>query len=186
MLSYNSALSDYRQWKYVQDSTPDPVEEYIRSFAVLPEGWNFGEGRPSNGELIEKAIKIYRFGKSLGFIGNAFPMSEGEIEISFSYQDHFIDVYLTNQGAIEYTYELGIGENYQEVDYIENITLEELQGKLTSFEETVICGSSESSTAGTIIGISIDSRAIVSSGMESPSSIRIALMKLMPLQYANT
>ena len=30
MLNYNSALSEYRQWKYVQDNTPDPVEEYIR------------------------------------------------------------------------------------------------------------------------------------------------------------
>ena len=38
-------------------------------------------------------------------------MSNGEIEISFSYQEHFIDVYLTNQDTIRYTYELGIGEN---------------------------------------------------------------------------
>jgi hypothetical protein len=186
MLSYNSALSDYRQWEYVQDNTPDPVEEYIRSFAELPEGWNFGEGRPSNAEIIRKAIEIYRFGKSLGFIGNAFPMGEGEIEISFSYQEHFIDFYLTNQDTIEYTYEVGIGENYQEIDHIDNISLEQLKGKLTSFEETVISGSSEFSIAGTIIGISIDSKAIASSGMESPSSIRTALMELMPLQYATT
>jgi hypothetical protein len=186
MLSYNNSLSEYWQWKYVQDNTPDPVEQYIRSFASLPEGWNFGEGRPSNAELITKAIEIYRSGKSLGFIGNAFPMGEGEIEISFSYQEHFIDVYLTNQGTIEYTYELGIGENYQEVDYIENISRDELQEKLTLFEEMVICGSSESSKASTIIGISTGSRAIASSGMESPSSVRIALMKLMPLRYAST
>jgi hypothetical protein len=188
MLSYNSTLSDYRQWKYVQDNTPDPVEEYIRSFASFPEGWNFGEGRPVNIELIVKAIDVYRFGKSLGFTGNAFPIGEGEIEISFSYQEHFIDVYLTNQLTIEYTYELGIGENYQEVEHIENISEVELHNKLISFEETVLCNSSELSTAGTIIGKSADSRVIASEsvGMESLSLIKIASTKFMELQYAST
>jgi hypothetical protein len=188
MISYNSSLSDYLQWKYIHDNTPDPIEEYIRSFALLPEGWNFGEGRPADMELITKGIEIYRFGKSLGFTGNAFPMDDGEIEISFSYKEHFIDVYLTNQGTIEYTYEIGIGEDYQEVEYIENISEAELKNKLISFEETMICDSSESSTVGIITGKSADSKVIASesAGMESLSLIKIASMKLMELQYVNT
>lgn len=188
MLSYNSVLLDYRVLAYVTDTTPDPVEEYIDSFALLPEGWNFGEGNPAQPELITKAIEIYRFGKSLGFNGNAFPTGNGEIEISFSYQEHFIDVYLTNRNTLEYTYERGIGDNYQEVEYLENISVQELKDKLTSFEETVICSSSESLTAGTLIGISADSKVIASqrAGMESLSLIKIALMKIMKPQYANT
>jgi hypothetical protein len=188
MLNYNSVLSNYRPWQYVTDNTPDPIEEYIHSFALLPEGWNFGEGNAAGIELITKAIEIYRFGKSLGFIGNAFPVGDGEIEISFSYKEHFIDVYLTNQNTLEYTYEIGIGDNYQEVEYSENISYDELKHKLTSFEETVLCNSSEFLTAGTSVGRRADSKTIASGrpGMESLSSIESVLMKIMELQYATT
>jgi hypothetical protein len=140
MQNYNSLFSILGQ---VQHNSPDPVEEYIRSFSELPDGWNFGEGRAPSWEVIDKALQIYKLGKSYVLIGNAFPVGDGEIEISFSNKDHFIDILITNQNTFEYSYEMGIGDEYNETEHIENISLEEIESKLRALEEIKICDSLE-------------------------------------------
>jgi hypothetical protein len=149
MENYNSSLEIL---EYVQDTSPDPVEEYIRSFSEFPDGWNFGEGKAPSGEVINKAIQVYRLGKSFGLMGNAFPVGDGEIEISFSYEDHFIDILITGQNTLEYTYEIGIGDEYDETEHIENLSFEEAELRLRALEEMKPCDSSESSMQDGLTG----------------------------------
>ena len=186
MSNYNS-FSEIS--KYVKDNSPDPVDEYIRSFSELPEGWNFGEGRAPGGEVIDKAIQVYKLGKSFGLIGNAFPVGDGEIEISFSYRDHFMDILITAQNNLEYTYEIGIGDEYDEIDHIENISFEEAKTKLRVLEEMKPCDSLEYSMQEGFIGIREDSKAVISEEavLGFPSLIEIVSSIIMsPPQYATT
>jgi hypothetical protein len=174
--------------EYGRDTSPDPVEEYIRSFSGLPEGWNFGEGRSPSGEIIDKAIQIYRLGKSFGLTGNAFPVGDGEIEISLSYQDHFIDILITGQETLEYTYEIGIGDEYNEIEHIENISLEETESRLRTLEEMKLCDSLEYSMQEGFIGIREDSKVVISEEVVLGflSSIETVLsIILSPPQYAS-
>lgn len=175
---------------YVHDTSPDPMEEYIRSFSELPEGWNFGEGRAPSEEVIDKAIRVYRLGKSSGLIGNAFPVGDGEIEISLSYQDHFIDILITAANTLEYTYEIGIGDEYNEIEHAENISFEEVESKLRTLEEMKPCNSLEYSMQEGFIGIREDSKAVISDEaavLEFQSSIETVLPIIMSFpQYATT
>jgi len=185
MSNYNSLLEISG---YVQDTSPDPVEDYIRSFSELPDGWNFGEGKAPSDEVINKAIQVYRLGKSFGLMGNAFPVGDGEIEISFSYQDHFIDILITGQNILEYTYEIGIGDEYNETEHIENISFEEAGSKLRALEEMKLCDSLEYSMPEGLIAIREDSKVVVleKSVPGSPSLIETAWSIIMAPQYATT
>lgn len=186
MQKYSSLL---RILGCIQDNSPDPVEEYIRSFSELPEGWNFGEGRAPSGEVINKAIEVYGRGKSFMLTGNAFPLVDGEIEISFSNQDHFIDVLITNQNTLEYTYEIGKGDEYNEIEHIENISLKEIESKLRALEKMKPCDSLEYSMYnGTLIGIREDFKlvALKESIMGSPSLIETVWPRITPLKSAST
>jgi hypothetical protein len=172
---------------YIHDTSPDPVEEYIRSFSELPEGWNFGEGRAPSGEVIDKAIQIYRLGKSSGLTGNAFPVGDGEIEISLSYQDHFIDILITGQNTLEYSYEIGIGDKYNEIEHIENISLEEAESRLRMLEQMKPCDSLEYSMREGFITIREDSKAVISEEavLGSPSLTETVLSTIiLHPQYA--
>ena len=186
MLNYNSSSEIL---EFIQDTSPDPVEEYIKSFSKLWEGWNFGEGRKPTDELISRAIQIYKLGKSFGLIGSAFPVGDGEIEISFSYQDHFIDLLITNENSYDYTYEIGTGDQYNEIEHIENIALKKFESKLKALEELKRCDSLEYSMLdGTLIGIKEDSRAVAleEAVKGSPSLIEIVWPRIMAPQYAGT
>ena len=68
MSNYNSSLG-ILELEYVQDTSPDPVEDYISSFSELPEGWNFGEGRAPSSEVILRGIEVYKLGRSFGCYG---------------------------------------------------------------------------------------------------------------------
>jgi hypothetical protein len=185
MSNYNSLLEISG---YVQDISPDPVEEYISSFSELPAGWNFGEGKAPSGALIDKALKVYRLGKSFGLMGNAFPVGDGEIEISFSNEDHFIDILITGQNTLEYTYEIGVGNEYDEIEHIESISFEEAESRLKALEEMKLCDSLEYSMQAGLIGISEDSKVVASEKwvQGSPSLIETVLSTIMAPQYATT
>lgn len=184
MPNYNSLLRILGR-----DQDTDPVEEYIRSFSELQEGWNFGEGIAPSDEVIDKALQIYRLGKSFLLIGNAFPVGDGEIEISFSHKDHFIDILITGQNTLEYSYEIGIGDEYSEIEQIHDVSLEKLESKLSMMEEIKLCNSLEYSMQNdTLIGIREDSKALALEYpvQVSPSLIEIVWSSITAPQYATT
>jgi len=186
MPNYNSLFSILGQ---IQHNSPDPVEEYIRSFSELPEGWNFGEGRAPSREVINKAIEVYGCGKSFMLTGNAFPLEDGEIEISFSNQDHFIDILITSQSTLEYTYEIGKGDEYNEIEHIENISFNEIDSKLKELEKMKPCDSLEYSMHnGTSIMVREDFKVVVlgKSVQAFPSLTEIVWPRITIPQYAAT
>jgi|SRR5208282_1668245 len=131
-----------------QDPCPDPIEEKIQLFTKLQEGWNYGEGRVPSQSVIDRAIKIYRSGKQLGLDAEVFPLINGGIEISLYREDHFMDILVHEGGRLDFSYEVGIGERYNRVDYIENISIETIKQRLSELSK--LCGASESSETTTI------------------------------------
>ena len=121
-------------------------------------------------------------------MGNAFPVGDGEIEISFSYEDHFIDILITGQNTLEYTYEIGMGDEYHEIAHIRNISFEEAESKLRELEEKKPCDSLEYSMQDGLIGIKEDSKVVALEKwvQGSPSLIETVLSRIMAPQYAAT
>ena len=129
---------------------PDPIEDKIHSFSALKNGWNYGEGRAPRRPVIERAIDIYRIGKRLGMDAEVFPVTSGEIEVSLSVRDHFMDIVVRDDEGLEFSYEIGIGEKYDRITSIENISVDEVERRLC--EMAKLCGVSELSETITIQG----------------------------------
>lgn len=128
----------------------DHIEDKIYSFSTLKNGWDYGEGRAPQRAVIEKAIDIYRIGKRLGMDAEVFPVTSGEIEVSFSLRDHFMDIVVRDDEGLEFSYEIGIGEKYDRITSIENISLDEVEKRLGELAK--LCGVSELSETITIQG----------------------------------
>lgn len=58
------------------------TEDKIRSFMNLSPGWNHGEGVPPSRQVFQKAMKINGFAIETGFLTDAVPGLNGEIQIA--------------------------------------------------------------------------------------------------------
>ncbi|MBF0497658.1 MAG: hypothetical protein HQK57_03225 [Deltaproteobacteria bacterium] len=127
------------------DNIVDSTEEAIKSLCKLPVGWDYGEGIPPTEATIKLAIDIYRMGKEYNLHAEVHPIGEGEIEISFSRRlgDHFVDVLICNDGTYQVDYEIGIGEQYEQVLFCENAPLELIKINLSKIAGVGGCNSSE-------------------------------------------
>lgn len=47
--------------------------------------------------------------------------------VSFKKNDHFVDVHVSPKGNLDYVYEIGIGSDYIEEDFGENVSLEQVE-----------------------------------------------------------
>ena len=113
----------------------DLIENKIQSFRDLPDGWDFGYGKAPSQFVIDIAIEIYRFGKNLGLNTEVFPIVDGSLEISLYMRDHFMDCLIQENGQIEFSYEIGIGEKYETILQIENISLIKIKEYLIELPE---------------------------------------------------
>ncbi|HVB03469.1 MAG TPA: hypothetical protein VNE41_07090 [Chitinophagaceae bacterium] len=102
----------------------------IQSFGMLPEGWDFGKGKPSPDNIIQTAIQLYRIGSSLGFEGDAFPGDDGGIIIGFYFEDQAIYITIKDNQRFNFCQESGIGTNYEIENVIENISYKEISENL--------------------------------------------------------
>lgn len=101
----------------------DAISNKIRSFANLPEGWDFGVGTHPSPKMIRKALEIERWGSFFHLKTNAFPGTDGEISITFYCKDESVDVTINLDLSYTVTYEKGIGVAYDQVAYEENVKL---------------------------------------------------------------
>lgn len=131
-----------------KDPCPDPIEKKIRSFANLQEGWDYGHGTAPRQVVIDKAIEVYQIGKGLGLDAQAFPVVNGDIELSLYMRDHFMDILIRDDGRMEFSYEIGIGEKYRKIEHIDNISMDGVKKRLCDLPK--LCGASESSETITI------------------------------------
>ena len=68
----------------------------------------------------------------------------------------FYDILITGQNTLEYTYEIGIGDEYNEIEHIENISFEKAESKLRALEEMKPCNSLEYSMQDGLIGMLLE------------------------------
>ena len=124
----------------------DPIEQEIMSFANLPEKWDYGEGSPPTGETIEKAIEIYRIGKKYNLSAEVLPLGNGEIIVSFSQGETFIDILIGEHETYRLSVEIGIGDKYKIGETINNAAINVIEDRLkelSGFGEWKLSGSSE-------------------------------------------
>ena len=108
----------------------DTVQGKIRSLADLQDGWDYGEGvRPSK-ETIEAALNIYLKARDYVLDVEVYPVGNGTIELSFSYEDRFVDVIVKPGSKYELYCEVGIGQNFEVTDLMINATDKEINKHL--------------------------------------------------------
>lgn len=124
----------------------EPVEQEIMSFANLPEGWDYGEGSPPSIETIDRAIAIYRVGKKYNLSVEVVPLGDGEIIVSFSKGETFIDILIGKHEIYRLSVEIGIGDKYEIGETINNAPINVIEDKLKELsgdDEWKLSGSSE-------------------------------------------
>jgi hypothetical protein len=84
----------------------DSTDNTIRSFAFLPLGWDYGNGGPIQKNIIDAAIEWNGFLGTQGFKTDAFPGGGGEIVISASFGDHYLEVISETKVMLTETYNI--------------------------------------------------------------------------------
>lgn len=147
MRGYNKLNNDLI---FIVDETTaekDPVELEIELLANLEEGWDYGEGLPPSAGTINQAIKIYRIGKAYSLAVEIVPIGDGEIIISFSRGDTFVDILIAADGTYRLSVEIGIGAEYEIKENINNASIDTIEDKLkelAGFDQWKLYESSES------------------------------------------
>lgn len=111
----------------------------IESLADLPEGWDFGMGRTIIRPVIEKAKQAYSIANLLQLNAEILPQTAGGIILNFyksSSSEYFLEVTVNADLSIDYVMEKGKGINYEVIDEEENVTLSNLQAKLSTLSSS--------------------------------------------------
>jgi|AMWB02.1.fsa_nt_gi hypothetical protein len=122
----------------------------IDQFLELHAGWHFGEGVPPKKELVEKAKVFNSHGKRLGLRTDAFPGIDGGIIITFYALDHCVELRLNGDGSIDLSHEVGIGFEFDEIEYLENANVQQILAELKKLAEFRQCSSESSRKISTI------------------------------------
>lgn len=96
--------------------------EKIQEYAFLPVGWHFGEGFAPSKETVYSANFITDWLHKLGFPKtDAFPGSDGEIQISGYRNRTILEFNIQNNGQIDFYAQ----QNGRELSYVEDLTMED-------------------------------------------------------------
>ncbi|MFH1114472.1 MAG: hypothetical protein V1792_11170 [Pseudomonadota bacterium] len=142
----NKIIKPLTQFWLTALSSPAPrnrVIEKIKSFGSLPEGWDFGVGRPAPHEVIDMAVKLYGRGAVLGLRSDAFPGSEGTVYVVFYKGIEAVEFCVNADLSLIVTHERGIGVDFDELDYREGLNYEEAMDYLSRFAVENRCNLSE-------------------------------------------
>ena len=135
----------------------DEIISKIYSFSELPNGWDYGIGIAASDETISRAIELYQIGSPYGFKGDAAPLNNGGITISFSLEDNFIDVIIDpSLDSFSWRYEKGIGQEYDILEDKENSSIDDIIEVLKQIQSNT-CSSFEPLTYGITSQIGEDS-----------------------------
>jgi hypothetical protein len=94
-------------WRFEVFGEPEATtEEMIASFSHLPDGWDYGEGGPIPEPVVQRALMWNTLFRLLGFLQtDASPGSDGEISITASYGDHYIEAIIEPDNTISVAYD---------------------------------------------------------------------------------
>jgi hypothetical protein len=115
---------------YFSLSTLEKIEE----FKNHPKGWDFGDGDPSPQHVVDSAIALHEFGVSLGLKTDAYPLTDGGIEIEFYYPNSDEAVGILTELDLTYRlrHEKGIGWEYDVLKEDEGISLDDAKDYVRS------------------------------------------------------
>lgn len=97
---------------YDSAANADSVTQKLNSFAQLPDGWHFGEGRRSKLLALNYAKTINRIAITNGWQTDAFPGISGEIMLSIENSAHYYEVVIEIDGTLNFVEEKN-GEELQ-------------------------------------------------------------------------
>lgn len=161
------------------------INDKIASFRELNNGWDYGLGVPTTKETVNIAQSIAQIGKAKNFGIDAFPATDGGIVLNLYIEEDFIYVTINPNASLDLRHEKGIGEDYDIIEDIENISLEEIIEHLNAIY--IKCFSSELYTSRSMIQPPSGSQAKVLRIImgESQFSMRNA-QKTKVAQYVST
>lgn len=162
----------------------DQIERRIRSFAILPVGWEFGKGRPSPNEIIEKALELYRMSRLLSTQIEVFPGQDGEITLAFYVGERTLEITINTDLSLDLVREIGIGINYDEVERLEGVNASDIYSRLIILTtQELTWKPSERLASSGIAGFGSDLQATVfaTTGMESQYSTPFVLPEVPQL-----
>jgi hypothetical protein len=114
----------------------DNVREKIRSFGLLPNGWDFGVGRAASQKVIEIALSLREQGSAKNLKTNAFPGTGGEIYVAFYKNEDTVEIRINLDLSFNITLERGFGANFEELEYIEGVSFNEVLSYLQRFSSS--------------------------------------------------
>lgn len=114
----------------------------IRDFLQLKPGWHFGEGKPPDKNIIERALFLAERAIAVLFNIDAFPGIDGEIMVTIYHYNHYLEFTFETDNSVTYVHE----KDGKEVCYQEHLSFEIALKELDNFCEQ-IWNSSELSTA---------------------------------------
>jgi hypothetical protein len=151
-LPNNCSINDYQELETLNIGLPlefDIDDEYtctnlqsqyvfekIQSFRNLKLGWRYGEGGPVNEKVTKAAIELYckllvNLNFSQSFKVNAMPNADGGITLSYGHNDNFIELVINPNLKIDLTLEKGIGADYDIMDEVYGIDINDTEIILT-------------------------------------------------------
>jgi len=123
-------MSDSTRYYGTEQSESDPiwekVREKVRGFTQLPEGWQYGEGQPVEGQVVTASLRLIDVAHTLGIEVDAFPGPEGDVAIVFYRGKMSLEVLAKTNGAYDVTLEDGIGYEYEVVQSLHNLRIRQV------------------------------------------------------------
>lgn len=90
--------TNWTDWVLVAQQ-PSRTLQKLESFAALPQGWHYGRGGPISAETHQLAAQIWNDLLGAGFtLTDAFPGSDGEVQLTAYHQDHFLSLMIEPGG----------------------------------------------------------------------------------------
>ena len=91
----------------------DKLTRKLRSFASLPNGWDFGDGLPVSTTAIEIAEELLRWASQLQLKADVFPGVDGECMVAFYNDNRCVRVIVQPSGSFDLRVERGIGFTFE-------------------------------------------------------------------------
>lgn len=88
-------------------SNKNNTQKKIKSFFNLSPGWNYGEGKEIDFDIISLAVNLHNTILYYGFTEtDAFPGLDGEIRITIYHKDYYFEFTINENQTVDYCKEL--------------------------------------------------------------------------------
>jgi len=88
------------------DSLAHPTQRRIAKFALMEQGWSYGEGEPFAPDVVARALEVHRAMVANGFYNtDAFPGLSGEIVVTLYDGDDYVEVEVRPDLRLDFLWE---------------------------------------------------------------------------------